>query len=112
MPTDNLTTKNPETFKIFDASTAHITKKDDELIKAQVKDSFHPLIVYPYDCGYFVYVFYIESTLSEKKDELKEYGFSQEFINLFEIAAKSGSKFLCLDCDGPVYTDLTSIFTW
>ena len=111
MPTDNLTTKNPEVFKVFDASTGHITKKDDELLKDN--SNFHPLIVYPYECGYFVYVFYPEpEDLQRHLESMKEYGFSQEFINLFEIATKSGSKFLCLDCDGPVYTDLTSIFTW
>jgi len=111
MPTDNLTTKNPEVFKVFDASTGHITKKDDELLKAQVKDSFHPLIIYPYDCGCFVYVLYGPKDLQEHMDSMKEYGFSHDFITLFAIAAFSGSKFLCLDCDGPTYSDIP-FFKW
>lgn len=103
--------KNPEIFKVFDASTGHITKKDDELLKGFDDDPMHPCIIYSYAEGYFIFVFYDKDSLSEKKEELKEFGFSQEFVNLFEIASKAGCKFLNLDCDGPAYSDIPT-FTW
>jgi hypothetical protein len=48
---------NPFINQTFEASTGHITKKDDEKLDRDSKDTAHnpSLIVYRYEYGYFLY---------------------------------------------------------
>lgn len=104
--------KKPHITTNFDCSTGHITKKDDELIKKSRKDPEHPLIVYFYKEGYFIFCYYEDHTdMKEKIEELEKYGFSKEFIHIFSVSRNLFCKYLQLDCDGTTYEELPT-FNW
>jgi hypothetical protein len=94
---------SPWIIKCFEASTSHITKEDDAILKKE--DA--PLAVYTYEFGYFVYAL----GESEKTEDLLKAGFSNAFCNLLDRARQLDCKFLQLDCDGVTYTDLPT-FEW
>lgn len=104
---------------IFEASTCHITEKDDKLIARTVKsfDSGLPpytnIIAYEYREGYFIYTFQVEEGehLQETYKTLKEEGYSDEFLSLMKVARENGCKFLQLDADGHIHDDLHK-FDW
>jgi len=97
---------NPHIFKCLDVSTAHITEKDNELLR---KEDL-ALSVYDYEYGYFLYSG--DGATSEADfARMEDAGFSKELLNLVRIAHEKGCKFLCLDCDGPVYNDIPQ-FDW
>lgn len=96
--------------KNMDCSTAHITYKDNVFLMLHSHNPSAPLIIYPFEAGFFVYVPQIdfEQTLNKLK-ESKEY--SMEFRNLLCIAHDKDCKFLHLDRDGETYKDLPT-FDW
>lgn len=96
--------KNPYITKCLDASTGHIKKSDDDLLRTNKDDC--PVSFYPYEYGYFIHV---TGNLSEKV--ITEYGFSREFFDMMKRANKLGCKFLQLDADGIQYND-TPHFDW
>jgi hypothetical protein len=103
---------NPCIIKCFDASTAHITRHDDDLLKISDEQRWYP-IVYPYEFGYFVYVHMADPI--EEFDECNEYflkvGFSEAFVGLLKKARVLECKYLQLDADGTIYEDLPT-FEW
>ena len=103
--------KNPFVFKSLDASTAHISKSDNELLRLNslekpVKGDFQ--CVHGHLFGYFVYA--TNLTLEEKR-VLYVAGYSKEYIELLGKATKLDCKFLALDGDGITYDDLPA-FDW
>lgn len=91
------------TFSTADISTAHITRKDDELLCRK-----HPSIIrFKKDCGYFVYTVFANNNV----EVLREKGFSEAFINLLLKAQSEDLKWLELDADGEIYPDLPQ-FKW
>jgi hypothetical protein len=101
--------KEPFITKNLDVSTAHITKKDSELLNQKIIQD--TLVIYPYGYGHFIYVPAASDLESGEASLIKSQGFSDPFINLLKLAAQSGCKYLQLDCDGTTYNDLPT-FTW
>lgn len=110
-------TEKPFIAKCFEASTGHINKNDDQLLKQSEHSfkegdtNFNSVIVYSYEEGYFVFVAYDKSELSEVYKGLEDLGYSMALINLMKTARKHGCKYLQLDGDGVEYTDLPR-FNW
>lgn len=110
--------KDPFIVKVFEASTSHITQKDDQLLK---RENLCTVSAYEIKGGGILYGFLVYTSLEENSsivesgipDEaaLKAEGFSDAFINLLKLAKKNGCKFLQLDCDGVEYEDLPK-FNW
>ncbi len=92
----------------FDCSTTHITKKDDERIKASVDSNEIDIIAYPYAEGYFIFVSEDEEG---QERTMRAVGYSNAFINLVTRARKNGCKYLQLDCDGTIYEQFPT-FDW
>lgn len=93
--------ETPETVSMLDCSTGHITKRDASLLGR----NNCPRPVYAYPEGWFVHVLTPKDE-PEGLQELRDFGFSPEFMTLFTICAEQGHGFLRLDCDGTVYHDL------
>lgn len=110
--------KDPFIVKVFEASSCHITKKDDQLLK---RHDTGTVSAYEMRGSGILYGFLIYTSLEENSsivesgipDEaaIKAEGFSDAFINLLKLAKKNGCKFLQLDCDGVEYEDLPK-FEW
>lgn len=104
--------------KVLEASTGHITKEDDKLLRRDGQDD---LAVYDVKggkirYGYLIYTGLDEGSIREEdssftKASLKAAGFSDALFNLLSLAKKAGCKFLQLDCDGVEYDDLPT-FNW
>jgi hypothetical protein len=103
--------------KILEASTAHITKEDDALLRLNGQDA---VAVYEVNGGGTCYGYLVYTGLDDdleeflgttKPNNLEKAGFSQAFCNLMELARKANCKFLQLDCDGVEYDDLLK-FDW
>lgn len=96
-------------------STAHITKKDSELLN----NPWCPISVDEYEYGCYVHTGWYtgipeaeESSLPlEREQDMSSFGFSSEFIWLIALAYAADCKYLVLDCDGPVYEQLPK-FEW
>ena len=112
-------TKKPFIVKVFEASTSHITKKDDKLLR---KEDLVDISVYNVAGGgtHYGYLIYTgledNSSINEQidkptKDAILKAGFSKNFVSLLDRAKKNGCKFLQLDCDGVEYEDLKT-FDW
>lgn len=97
--------------KVMEASTGHITEKDNKLLNSSCiflekgKDFSNPILHYKYEEGSFIYVpqFF--------KRPLKEYGYSKDFINLMRLAHENKCKYLQLDRDALIYPELPQ-FDW
>jgi len=101
--------KNPFIAAMFDVSTCHITKKDNNLLIENKDPSTNPeLIVYGYPEGYFIFV---PDQVEDLQDKLKAEGYSKELINLLILAHQHDCIFLRLDADGVSYEDLPT-FDW
>jgi hypothetical protein len=105
--------------KVLEASTSHITKEDDKLLR---REDLSALAVYDVKggktrYGYLIYTGLDDGTsiqeelLSFTLTSLKAAGFSDALFNLLSLARKAGCKFLQLDCDGVEYDDLPT-FDW
>ena len=101
--------KKPLITKIFDVSTAHVTRKDDQILK-KAQDILDPptLIVYPYEEGYFIYV---PIVVKEYVSSMKKEGYSKAMVTLLTRARAHDCTFLRLDCDGMIYEDLPT-YDW
>lgn len=99
----------PYIFKNFEASTGHILKTDTMLLNKE-HDSENPLVVYKYEYGWFVYVGGGRLGKTEQ-DRIHAYGYSKALLDLILLAGKNDCKFLALDADGFVYSDLPT-FDW
>jgi len=91
-----------ESHKIVVVSTAHISRKDNELLR--IAD--YGLSVYPLEYGYFVYL-----SKDETAKSIDQNGYSSGFAKVYLEAAKSGAKYMQLDCDGPTYDEFET-FDW
>jgi hypothetical protein len=110
--------KNPFIVKVFEASSCHITKNDDKLLK---REDLCSLSVYRVKGGDILYGFLIYTGLEDNTsvDEMKSFsdtaikteGYSDALLNLLMMAKRNGCKFLQLDCDGVEYEDLPK-FDW
>jgi hypothetical protein len=94
--------------KYMDASTCFITENDNALLE-ECSMFTCPITVYGYDYGCFVI---IDPELEEGFDEeMREFGFSAEFIELVKFAQRQDCGFLRLDCDGDDSYDFPK-FVW
>ena len=80
-----------------EASTAHVTQKDMDLLEAGKSG----VVSYSYEYGARVYL-----SQEEEQVSLVNAGFSSDFIKLFFLARDSGAQYLLLDCDGEDYDEL------
>jgi hypothetical protein len=95
-------------YQVVEASTAHITKKDAELLM----HTFCPVSVYDYPEGFFIHVAGDwDGRGIELKQDAISFGFSEAFGELLRLAHGTGAKFLNLDCDSFVYPQLPQ-FSW
>ena len=84
-------------YTYLDASTGHITKKDNDLLQlASTSENIPGCYVYPYDCGYFIAVYPDVPTEEEKNES----GLSENFFMVVNHARKNGCLLLRLDVDG------------
>ena len=106
---------NPFLVKAFEASSCHITKEDNSLLRQEDHCS---LCVYEVRgsgilYGYLICTGFEDSSINpdEFYKAVKDEGYSDAMINLLKLAKDKGCKFLQLDCDGMQYDDLPS-FDW
>lgn len=97
--------------KMMDVSTEHITQHDDELLDAVcVAKGIVPVIAFRKDdIGYFVHV--THDGVEESEQEIRDAGYSEEFIRLLRIARREGASMLCLSGDSTSSAKLPS-FDW
>ena len=88
-------------YTVADLSTAHMTKRDSELLTED--DMNNPFIVHTYEFGFFVYGF---SLRPEVFKSAKEHGYSDVIIAALKQAAVEGHKYVNFDCDGYVIPEL------
>ena len=79
--------------KYMDVSTCYITEQDD----AKLGYSNPPIPVYEYEYGYFVHC---SGFYGDTEQECREFGMSDDFINLMKYAYSQGCGFVKLDADG------------
>ena len=105
--------------KVFDVSTSHISKRDDEIIlaTAHAKEEgifANPptdLIVYEYEEGCFIFAAIEDEEAENFYTTLEGQGLSHEFIALLRLTKQFGCKYLQLDRDGETYDNLPT-FKW
>ena len=107
----------PTITKVFDVSTNHISKRDDEIILA-TSHAFKEgdvactdLIVYEYEEGCFIFAAIEDDVVEDFYTTLEGQGLSHEFIALLRLAKQFGCKYLQLDRDGEIYDNLPT-FNW
>ena len=93
--------------KVLDVSTAHITKRDSELLG----DHEGPLVVLDHNYGYFVSVPFRPESVDEVESELRALGFSDALLGLLSHARQQECQWLNLDCDGDQEPELET-FDW
>jgi len=104
--------KAPYLVVVLEASTAHVTEGDMQLLTHWVSACPDPeFIVYEYSEGFFIHISCDREILDDENKAAKERGISQELINLRVEAFKCGAKYLQLDGDGSVYEELPQ-FDW
>lgn len=79
----------------IDASNAHITERDNELLGGPNPH----LIVYGYKHGWFLPL-PGEETFEELIDQVREQGYSEDMIALLRHCRAAGASLLRLDSDG------------
>ena len=95
------------------ASTAHITEKDNELLREAIDRRLtDTIIVYGKDDGWVVFVDDdFADTQSGHVASFRLFGFSEDFVNLMRQAASEGYWWLLLDADAP-FTDGLAVHYW
>jgi len=96
--------KTPYIVMSLDCSTAHISKRDNNLLKKN--DDTDPVTAYKNKYGYDIYIH--EAAMDSVP---LRYGYSKEFVKLLKIARKNNCQYLKLDRDGTEYEDLPR-FDW
>ena len=97
--------------KMMDVSIEHISKRDDALLADHsCTHEPAPVIAFCKDAiGFFVHVPYDE--VEENELEMRQAGYSEEFIGLLRIARSEGASMLCLAADSTPSDKLPS-FDW
>lgn len=98
--------KNPEIEHHLVVSTEHISKEDSELLEVS-NDTSCCVSADPTPFGWRVYIGVDEYI----RKYLKNDGFTNEFIDICEIAKSLKCKWINFDCDGPTYDELVK-FNW
>jgi hypothetical protein len=109
----------PEILRCLAISTAHISKRDDELLDEDASWYVSPkdppyrpfLLVAVKNAGYFVYVNSDPEILGEDMNGLLKRGYSQAFMDILAWACDNKIDWLELDADGPEYDGLPT-FDW
>lgn len=103
---------------VLDMSTAHVTKKDTELLDVR-GNCENPIITYSYAEGFFIIVPCStpkgKALPAETRRELEQFGYSKEFITILEMCVNQNMRYLRLDADGETYDDDQNklpIFDW
>lgn len=99
-----------ETFSCADISTAHTTRKDDDLLRRYASDPNNPLVVYPFPYGYWICV-PGENDVRLSEIEMLSFGYSSNLIALIILAQSEGVSWIKLDRDGRIYENLER-FDW
>jgi hypothetical protein len=107
--TGRISNGDPQIEYYYDASTGHVSKHDTELLDQNVIDPAGVLVVYKYPEGYWIYTG--QDTSDARKDGMRDYGYTEELIQLFYMAGRFKCNFLRLDADGMHYDDLP-VFNW
>lgn len=95
-------------FRMCDASTLHIRPHDDDILEKMAGcREFDPLIAYPCERGYFLYLDQdIDDKDSDYAGRLARAGYSADFVALLRCATRAGFVWLKLDEDAPPYPEL------
>lgn len=94
----------------LDVSTRHITKQDSLLLDGDCDASPPAAVVFrKEDQGHVVHV--PHDDVQESEQELREAGYSPEFIRLLQIARAEGASWVCLHSDGSE-TEILPSFDW
>ena len=108
--------KSPSIDKILDVGTKHISFEDSKRLEedAQRTDVRNPgkptLIVYQYDCGFFVYV-NIDPDEPLDEESLRS-TYSGALVRLIALAKAHDCRFLRLDADGTDHAGELEVFDW
>jgi len=93
--------ENPVYIRMFmDASTSHITEKDNEILSGQVSTIAPMLSVEATERGFWIYVTEDPEVLQEILDWSRQAGLSDEFRDLYSLARREKVSYLKLDGDG------------
>jgi methyl coenzyme M reductase subunit D len=98
--------KNPEIEKHLVVSTVHISIEDSKLLD-ESNDNSSYVSADPTPFGWRVYI----GVDVDTRKTLKRDGYTDEFINIFDIAKSLKCKWINFDCDGPQYDELKQ-FNW
>lgn len=99
----------PYTTTMIDISTGHLSLSD----KTKLEDAHqtnNPVISYTYKFGFLIYVPNSEDEPDQLK-QIKEYGYSDQFISLIKKGQEINASHIRFDADGVIYDDLKS-FEW
>ena len=101
------------TVVMAEASTGHIDRRDSELLDAHVTQGDSPLLIYP--TGEYGWIVHVWGRHLDQGDgwegAMKAAGFSPALVNLIQLAARQGAKWLELDCDAYDY-DFLPTYDW
>jgi hypothetical protein len=92
--------------QVLDLCTAHITLKDTKLLE----DEEGPIVSYQYTYGYFIAVCE-KQELESTTESLVSFGFSKQFIKIFQDASEKEVALIRFDSEGALYEDLEE-FDW
>jgi len=95
--------KKAGVYKYLEVSTCHITEKDNKTLRTIQHEQIPPVIVYPYEYGYWV-------VTPEKTRSLKV-PLSKSFKKIVEKAWEVNAQIIRLDRDAEVHEDL-KIHNW
>jgi hypothetical protein len=93
------------TRKYVDLSTAHISRKDSQLLVSPIGCVPAGLIVYENEYGFFIPI------TNEESPDMTLHGFSREFAELVTLCQEQGISLIRLDCDAPKIEGLPE-FDW
>jgi hypothetical protein len=106
--------KKPNITKMLGVDLLHISPDDSKALsvdasKTQAKSVGAPqVIVYEYDCGFFVYV-NVDEPIEE--EELRK-TYSGALVRLLTLAQAHKCWFLHIEADGVLYADELEMFDW
>ena len=94
--------------KILEISTIHITEKDNEKLKT-IKINDEDMWVIKHVFGFIILINTEE--FEEMKREYSNYGLSNSFIEILEIAKRNKCQYINIDRDNTIYNDLEK-YNW
>ena len=93
--------------KTIVVSTAHISQKDNELLKIEAEHIGDLLVVYHYDYGFRIFT---GTPIDELVTQEVINKYSSTFCALLRIAEKNNCDWLKLDCDGSLIEGLKRFY--